>query len=335
MGLDGPILLVAAFAAGLAIAGWVWLRARKRERLLRAQMTDLETETRNARDTRDAVGEVIGSMTQRVLGPLQNIAGYGRALEQSTNLSDAQRALASAATEAGRQVEQVLGDALNVSLSTTGSLTIEESEVDLREVMDAVARSVRSRCVRKQLKFSLLIGPDLPRTVITDAVKLRYILQNMVSEVITETDVGAVTLWAARFLTPTPGNTEVRITFEACGGESVRAIEPGSPRAQRLQRLAAEGGVGLDEKDPAELTLVEQFVRALDGDVIAAEAPDGALTLHAEIMMQATEPQSAPIIELDRSKHAVLDIDGSGFFGAPTTDEERLVEAVLDQQHAN
>ncbi|MFV2040321.1 MAG: sensor histidine kinase, partial [Acidimicrobiales bacterium] len=179
-------------------------------------------------------------MTQRVLGPIQNIVGFGRVLEQSTTATEAQRGIAHAISDSGRQLEQILGDALGVSLSTTGSLELDEEEVDVRDLMASVARSVRSRCIRNHLKFSLLLGPDLPKTVLTDTIKLRYLLQNMINEVIETTDAGGgVTLAAARWITPTLGRDEVRLSFEACGGEQAPSLEPGSPKARRAAREAA------------------------------------------------------------------------------------------------
>ncbi len=184
------LMLGIGAASGLAMAAFVVRHYHARLAVLRREMDDLTIQTTNARSTRDAVGEVIGSMTQRVIGPIQNIVGFGRVLEQSSTATHAQRDIAKAVSDSARQLEQILGDALGVSLSTTGSLGLEQEEVDLRELMTGVARSVRSRCIRSQLKFALLLGPDLPRVVTTDGTKLRYVLQNMINEVISTTDTG-------------------------------------------------------------------------------------------------------------------------------------------------
>ena len=318
---------------GLAFAIVIGHRYRSKLRVLRAEMEDLETQARNARSTRDAVGEVIGSMTQRVVGPIQNIVGFGRVLEQSANTTDVQRDIARAVGDSGRQLEQILGDALGVSLSTTGSLGVEESEVDIADLMASVARSVRSRCIRAQLKFALLLGPDLPKTVKTDAVKLRYVLQNMINEVISTTDAGGhVTLAAARWLTPTPGTHEVRLSFEACGGDSPPALQPGSPKTRRLAEAVEQS---VDERSADQLTLAEQFARVLGGTIVAIEGPNGGINLHAEVTVWTEEPALAEVIELDGFQAVPLDPADAGFFGGPKTDAERLVEAaILDQRQA-
>lgn len=323
-----PLLAAAiGVAVGLAFAIAIGHRYRSQLRVLRAEMDDLQTQARNARSTRDAVGEVIGSMTQRVIGPIQNIIGFGRVLEQSVNTTDVQRDIARAVGDSGRQLEQILGDALGVSLSTTGSLGLEESDVDVADLMASVARSVRSRCIRAQLKFALLVGPDLPKTVRTDGVKLRYVLQNMINEVISTTDVGGhVTLAAARWLTPTPGTHEVRLSFEACGGDSPPALQPGSPKTRRLSEAVQQS---VEERPPDQLTLAEQFARVLGGTIVAVEGPTGGVNLHAEVTVLTDEPALAEVIELEGFHPVLLDPADAGFFGGPKTDAERLVEAAI------
>ncbi len=327
-------VVIVGIAAGFAVALELWLLIRQRRSmtLLRRQMEDLEIQAANARSTRDAVGEVIGSMTQRVIGPIQSVVGFGRVLEQSGTVTTAQRDIARAITDSGRQLEQILGDALGVSLSTTGSLALEEEEVDIRELMAGVARSVRSRCIRNQLRFALLLGPDLPRYVRVDGTKLRYVLQNMINEVISTTDTGGgVTLSAARWITPTPGSNDVRLSFEACGGESPPGLEPGSPKAGKVNNVV---DALLDERAADELTLAEQFTRVLGGAIVALEGTDGGLNLHAEITVQTNEPHLAEVIEIDDFQIQTVDPTDSGFFGGPTTEEERLVEVMLLDQRA-
>ena len=117
------IFFLVGLAAGLATALEFARRSKANVRRMKEQRESLEIQARNARDTRDAVGEVIGSMTQRVLGPLQNISNYGSVLEQSTNLTEAQRSLATAVNDGSRQLKTILSYALLTSPSTTGNQT--------------------------------------------------------------------------------------------------------------------------------------------------------------------------------------------------------------------
>jgi hypothetical protein len=54
-----------AAGGALLLACWWIVRRRREFALMRRQMEDLGTQARNARSTRDAVGELIGSMTGR------------------------------------------------------------------------------------------------------------------------------------------------------------------------------------------------------------------------------------------------------------------------------
>ena len=326
------VMLGIGAGAGLVMVVWGIAHYRNRLATLRREMDDLTIQTNNARSTRDAVGEVIGSMTQRVIGPIQNIVGFGRVLEQSSTATEAQRNIAKAVSDSARQLEQVLGDALGVSLSTTGSLSLEQDRVDVRELMAGVARSVRSRCIRNQLKFALLLGPDLPRVVTTDGTKLRYVLQNMINEVISTTDAGGgITLSAARWLTPTPGSNEVRLTFEACGGESPPGIEPGSPKARKIAGVVGDQA---HDRPADQLRLAEQFTRVLGGSVIALEGAGGGLNLHAEVMVLTDKPHLADVIDIDEFQTGFVDPNEAGFFGAPANNDEHLVELMLLDQKA-
>ena len=140
-----------------------------------------------------------------------------------------------------------------------------------------------------------------------------------------------MTLSAARWLTPTPGSNEVRLTFEACGGESPPGIEPGSPKARKAAYVVGESG---DDRPVGQLTLAEQLARVLGGSVIAVEAAGSGLNLHAEITVHTDQPHLADVIDIDEFQAGFVDPNESGFFGGPANKEERLVELLLVDQRA-
>jgi len=149
------------------------------------------------------------------------------AAEVSRGGDAAARAHAALITDAGLMMKGLLDDLLDHSKLEAGRMKVEAADFDLRALVAQTARLWRGPAKAKGLKFTLEGGRRLPAAVRGDAMRIRQVLNNLMSNAMKFTDQGSITLrlgaWAE-------DNGDNAITFE------VADTGPGLSRDQ-LDRL--------------------------------------------------------------------------------------------------
>lgn len=143
-----------------------------------------------------------------------------------------------------------------------GTLEIKPRLCSVREVIDDVEQTFRSRAEAKGLILEIRMNENVPTTVKTDPARLSQVLCQLIDNAIRYTDNGRVHLSVGT--EPTESWDRVRLRFDVTdtgrgiGQERVgHVFEPFSSRANG--DLAEGSGLGL--------TVAKQVARLLDGDV--------------------------------------------------------------------
>ena len=79
----------------------------------------------------------------------------------------------------------------------TGKLILQPEPFALRDLIDAVAQSLKARADAKSLGVEISIADDLPARVSADAVRLRSALENLIDNAVKFTERGRVSLAVA------------------------------------------------------------------------------------------------------------------------------------------
>lgn len=137
------------------------------------------------------------------------------------------RSQAALITDAGLMMKGLLDDLLDHSRLEAGRMTVEAADFDLRGLVAQTARLWRGPAKAKGLTFTIEGGHRLPRAVRGDAMRIRQILNNLMSNAMKFTDAGAITLRVAAW---TEDSGDHALTFE------VADTGPGMSRDQ-LDRL--------------------------------------------------------------------------------------------------
>lgn len=135
----------------------------------------------------------LANMSHEVRTPLNGMMGMID-LTLSSELNDDQRENLVIAKKCAESLLKVLNDILDVSKLEVGKFSVENTEFDLLELVEQIAKTHGKRAEHKGLQFFYQIAPEVPRFFIADPYRLQQILNNLMNNAIKFTDCGKISL---------------------------------------------------------------------------------------------------------------------------------------------
>ncbi|MBN9480154.1 MAG: response regulator [Bordetella sp.] len=175
-----------AFALSvLAVAFW---QRRQSRRLKKAQL--------HAEAANRAKSEFLANMSHEIRTPLNGVVAMAEALAMR-DLHERDRELVDIIRSSGVTLERLLSDILDVARIESGQLTVEPAPFNLEQTVRDVAALWAPLALDKGVELRLEHQSSSPRWVLGDAVRLRQVLTNLVSNALKFTQQGSVTLEVA------------------------------------------------------------------------------------------------------------------------------------------
>jgi CheY-like chemotaxis protein/two-component sensor histidine kinase len=123
------------------------------------------------------------------------------------NLSGEQVKFAESIYSAGNDLLNLINDILDISKVEAGKLEVHLDAVPLAATVETLVRSMQPQAQQKGLRLDMVLAPDLPEHIVSDAQRVGQILKNLVSNACKFTSQGSVTV----ALRPEAGD---RVVFE-------------------------------------------------------------------------------------------------------------------------
>ncbi|MEK8050647.1 ATP-binding protein [Ideonella sp. DXS22W] len=269
--IGAPLALLLAIG-GLAV--WHAQRHAAREtRRLRLQHAALEA-------ANQVKSDFLAHLSHEIRTPLNALLGAAEMLSQ-TRLDAQQKRHVALFGNAGQDLLHMLNDLLDLSKSEAGLLTLTRHPFSLPRLVAQQVALFEARAQQKGLALDVETDPDLPETVVGDAMRVGQVLRNLLGNAVKFTPAGTVTLLVGF------GRNRQHVRFE------VRDTGVGIP-ADRLQRIflpyvqadpqAAQslGGTGLG------LAICKRMAEAMDGEIGVVSREGMGSCFHVELPLPAT-----------------------------------------------
>ena len=145
-----------------------------------------------AQQASKAKSDFLATMSHEIRTPLNAILGITQIeLQKSAEDNDASRAL-QRINSSGRTLLGIINDILDMSKIETGNLELTVAEYNVGNLISETVQSNIVRIGSKEIEFVLEAGEDLPLRLIGDELRIKQILNNVLSNAIKYTKKGYV-----------------------------------------------------------------------------------------------------------------------------------------------
>lgn len=146
-----------------------------------------------AKAANKAKSEFLANMSHEIRTPLNGVIGFTELLK-STPLNPVQHQYVENANVSGHILMGIINDILDFSKIEAGMLHIENINTDMIDLFEQSMDIVKFTADKKNLELLLNIDPLMPRFAMTDPIRLKQVIANLLANAVKFTENGEVEL---------------------------------------------------------------------------------------------------------------------------------------------
>jgi two-component system sensor histidine kinase/response regulator len=242
------------------------------------QESALKLAKAKAEEATETKSMFLANMSHEIRTPMNAILNMtGLALD--ADLPPKPQQFISVAHSSARNLLGILNDILDFSKIEADRLQLENAPFSLREVLEEVTETFRSVVIQKHVELITHALPTVPDRLRGDALRVRQVLTNLISNAFKFTENGEVLVKvdavAAAGGESTPGDVLLRISVSDTGigispEQQARLFQPFTQADSSTTRKY--GGTGLG------LVISRRLARLMDGDLAVESTPGKGTT---------------------------------------------------------
>jgi CheY-like chemotaxis protein len=222
---------------------------------------------KNSIDANQTKSTFLANMSHEIRTPLGAILGFSE-LILNHDLSEREKEEASEVIRRnGNLLSHIIDDILDLSKVEAGKLEIDKVEANFEELLSEIQTLLSLKAREKGITLTITTESTVPKTIVTDTLRVRQILFNIVGNAIKFTEKGFVEVRVKMI----PVGKEMKLAFIV--KDSGKGISPEEARRLFAPFTQADtsttrkfGGTGLG------LILSKKLALALGGDVVLSES---------------------------------------------------------------
>ncbi len=194
--------------------------------------------------------QFLANMSHELRTPLNSIIGFSRVIIKGIDgpVTELQQQDLTAIYNSGQHLLGLINDVLDLSKIEAGKMELAFDEVNIADITNSVLSTMSGLIKDKPIQMQRSIQPNLP-TVRADAIRIRQVMINLLSNAAKFTDEGAITVEVA--LKPgTGGRNEVNVSVTDTGPgiahqDQAKLFQPFSQVDDSPTRKTGGTGLGL------------------------------------------------------------------------------------------
>ena len=264
-------------------------------RLSQQQMQELDQARREATKANKAKSEFLSSMSHDIRTPMNGIVGMTTIAIANIDNTERVKDCLDKITLSSKHLLGLINDVLDMSKIESGKLTLNMSQISLRETMESIVNIVQPQVKSRQQHFDISIQNILTEEVHCDSVRLNQVLINLLSNALKFTpEGGSIKVFLEQEESPV-GDDHVRCHFRVKDNgigmtkEFQEKIFDTFTREEKAQIDKIEGtGLGM--------AITKAIVGAMNGTIELQSEPGKGSEFHITLDLEKADTTEADMV---------------------------------------
>lgn len=256
---------------------------------------ELERARNSAEEASQAKSQFLATMSHEIRTPLNGVLATAELLSD-TPVNERQKKYIGIIRNSGELLLSLLNDILDLAKIEAGKIELHPEICNIRQAFSDSCNLFVAQAENKGLRFSAQIDPGVPTYAITDLLRVRQVMANLVSNAVKYTERGQVDV--ALTVQPRLGQPTLYFSVTDTGrGIPQESLQLVFDKFTQIHRDAKIGGTGLG------LPICQSLIELLGGEIgVSSEVGKGSTFFFWIPLAEVSEADAQTVAQLEVSE---------------------------------